>query len=154
MKSFQLFLRRGGGYVLVQVILLLWIALSGLKRRPVSPSRRRLGTGLGLVGLGLMLESGEELGRNLTALPEPVPNAELITSGLYRHVRHPIYSAVLLLCAGWSIWRGSQRGLGLTGVLAGWFHLKSEYEEAALRERFPGYAAYRHRTKKFIPGVF
>lgn len=145
------FRARGGGYVVVQFLLLALIAVQG--GRAASSSWRVWAFLLVLAGLFVMLSSFITLGRNLTALPEPVPHGTLVTRGVYGVVRHPIYSAILLLCLGLSVQRGSLSTLLLTLALTVLFHFKSEFEERALRRRFPEYAAYQARTKKFIPGV-
>ena len=52
------------------------------------------------VGLGLALQGFLALGPNLSPLPDPKPNAVLITTGVYRHCRHPLYRAVLICSVG------------------------------------------------------
>ena len=113
--------------------------------------------GLGLMGVGgaIVVGGGHTLGRNLSALPEPPDGAQLVTSGLYARIRHPhpIYSGVLALGLGWAVWRGSAGAQGWTAALAALFHFKATREETALLARFPAYAAYRRRTRRFVPGV-
>jgi protein-S-isoprenylcysteine O-methyltransferase Ste14 len=92
-----------------------------------------------------------QLGRALTPLPEPRDDAELTTSGLYRWMRHPIYTGVLGMAWGWtvmfpSVWTVAA-AVALTGLLA----FKAGYEERLLRSRFPGYADYAARTPRFVP---
>ena len=50
--------------------------------------------------------------------------------------------------------RGSWVALGFTVALMVLLEFKSRREEAFLLERFPEYAAYRARVKKFVPGVY
>jgi protein-S-isoprenylcysteine O-methyltransferase Ste14 len=97
--------------------------------------------------------AGTRLGSNLTPNPIPKPEGTLETGGLYRSVRHPIYTAVLALA------------LGLTALAASWAHLaiflilvmllgtKARAEERLLRERFPDYREYQARAGRFIPGI-
>lgn len=98
------FLKRGGAFVVAQAALLALIGLSGAR------SGRRgsaLGLALMLAGLALGLRGGQTLGRNLTPLPEPVPDGQLVTGGAYSVVRHPIYAALLLGGVGWGVYRRS-----------------------------------------------
>ncbi|GGO35505.1 hypothetical protein [Deinococcus humi] len=60
---------------------------------------------------------------------------------------------MLALGLGWAVRRGSAGALGWTAALATLFHFKAAHEEAALLARFPAYAAYRRRTRRFVPGV-
>lgn len=111
--------------------------------------------GLGIVAaILLMAWSTRALGSNLTAVPEPVASGSLIESGPYRWVRHPIYTAVVLLFASVSVAVHSWSALAVSLLLFGYFTLKSRFEERMLRIAYPGYGAYMKRVKaRFIPGL-
>jgi protein-S-isoprenylcysteine O-methyltransferase Ste14 len=94
------------------------------------------------------------LGDALTPFPRPRDGATLHRQGVYRFMRHPIYSGVLLAGLGWSGWWLSGAGLLAVLALAIFFDRKAAYEEAWLRKKYPGYADYARRVKKFIPGVY
>ena len=91
---------------------------------------------------------------NFNIRPEPKSSGRLVTSGPYRFMRNPLYCAVLLFAAAevaayddaWKVacW------LALSLVLLA----KAVLEERSLRIRFPDYAAYAKRVRRFIPGVF
>lgn len=90
---------------------------------------------------------------NFGVMPEPKPHAQLVTTGPYAYVRHPIYLAVLLFGAGMLAgWRGWTHLAAFT-VLWVVLHFKADREEALMSARFPGYAAYRARTKRLIPFI-
>jgi len=94
------------------------------------------------------------LGEAFTPFPRPRDRSTLRSTGIYAHVRHPVYGAVLVGGVGLSLQRS---GLVLlpTAVLVLVFWLKSIREEAWLAERYPEYAAYREATPwRFVPWVF
>ena len=120
----------------------------------VMPLTLAAGVTLIVVGLLVIASGAAALGSNLTPFPRPRAAATLVEAGPYRHVRHPIYSGLVVAAVGWSIATASPLAGVLTALLALLFDLKSRREEAWLAERLPGYAAYRSRTRKFVPGVY
>jgi protein-S-isoprenylcysteine O-methyltransferase Ste14 len=153
--------RRGEGYVVVQFILLGLIALAPLVRlggawpEPLGLALRGVGGLLILAGGGLALAGLLGLGvDNLSALPHPKDEAQLVETGIYGLARHPIYGGLVLGAAGWGLLTHSLLALALTAALWAWFELKSRREEAALRQKFAGYAAYARRVRRFWPGVY
>ncbi len=103
------------------------------------------------VAVGLWALSANRPG-NFFIRPLPRPGGHLVTSGPYAFVRHPMYLAVLLLCAGlaaagdpwqWAAWSA------LALVLAE----KARREERGLAGQHAQYAAYRRRTRAIIPFV-
>jgi 2-amino-4-hydroxy-6-hydroxymethyldihydropteridine diphosphokinase len=140
-----------GGQLVVFAVFGLAIAGQGSLPRMVNPWRAG-GTILALAGLALMLWSARSLGRNLTAVPEPVPGGELVARGPYRWVRHPMYTSVFLLFVGVSFIFDSIAAVLLSALLIGFFALKSRYEERQLRIAYPGYASYLERVPdRFFP---
>ena len=85
------------------------------------------------------------------AVPAPKANADLITSGLYRYIRHPIYTGVLLTAIGIVIWHGHVMTLVAYVLLVGLLTYKSLYEEDLLMAQYPEYGQYRLRTGRFLP---
>ncbi|MBK8026194.1 MAG: isoprenylcysteine carboxylmethyltransferase family protein [Chloroflexi bacterium] len=85
--------------------------------------------------------------------PSPDRRAALVATGLYRFVRHPIYTAVLAGVLGTALMHGSWVTLALFIVIAVFFTVKSRYEEGLLKQVYPGYAAYMQRTGRFLPLV-
>jgi len=94
------------------------------------------------------------LGRSLTPLPKPKDDAVLVVAGPYRWVRHPIYSALLLVCGGWAVMWVSSILLALTATLFIIFLFKTQLEEQWLVLRYPEYEAYRKKTGRLIPRIF
>ena len=148
---------RGEVFVVVQFILLIALVLW---RDPVGwprlelPALLAMGFALRWLGLLVLLVAGLGLGRNLTALPKPKSDGSLVTTGLYALVRHPIYAGLLAFAFGLALERGSLVSLVLSVALLVLLEFKSRREEAWLLERFPEYAAYQKRVRKFVPGVY
>lgn len=106
-----------------------------------------------LSGLGLAVWARVYLGRNwgmpMTQKEEP----ELVTSGPYRFVRHPIYSGLLLAIVGTAVAINLYLliAAGVTGI---YFIYSARVEEARLTTSFPAaYPRYRAKTKMLIPFV-
>ena len=153
--------QRGLGYVLVQALLigLILFGPRGFLLIPQSmvswlPYLQVLGAGICMLGLLLSLIAAMNLGKNLTPLPCPKKDAQLVEVGLYRFVRHPIYSGVLLVALGWLLVYPSALVLMYVLALFVFFEMKTRKEEIWLLEKFPAYAQYRHRVKKLIPWVY
>lgn len=111
----------------------------------------RVAGALELVGMAVLVLGIVNLGRSLTPLPTPIDHAVLKTGGLYRVVRHPIYSGIIALVVGASIRSGSFLVVACTVALIAWFVLKARWEEDHLRRRYPDYDAYAARTPRFVP---
>ncbi len=109
------------------------------------------GGSLLLLGSSIALAGTIALGRNLTPLPHPKDDATLIVSGIYRFVRHPIYSGIICMAYGFAICCQSWLTLGYATLLLLFFELKARQEEKWLLEKFPGYADYRKRVHRFFP---
>ena len=80
----------------------------------------------------------------------------LVTTGLYRHVRHPLYASLLFLAWGAFLKDpASPPGIFLTAVASLCLHLTAKRDEAeCLRYFGPAYLAYMGRTRNFIPFLF
>ena len=113
-----------------------------------------IGTVLKYLGFALLIAAGLNLGRNLTPLPKPKDDAQLVTNGIFAWMRHPIYTALMLLTFGSSLERGHLIALILSACLMVLLEFKSRREESWLLEQFPDYALYRSRVKKFLPGIY
>ncbi len=138
---------RGEGYVAVQAGLLLLVLLGpSLHSHWAWPQPwGGLAAGLSLLcwaWAGVFGAYGlASLGRNLSVLPRPKDDAQLVTQGAYAWVRHPIYSGVLALCLAWSLGTQSGPSLLASAALALLFDRKARREEAWLAERFAAYEA-------------
>lgn len=104
-----------------------------------------------VAGVGLAASAGLRLGPALTPLPIPKDGAHLVTTGLYRWVRHPIYTGVLLAGLGLVVWGASPAHfIGIAALYAVLF-AKSVGEEKMLASRHDDYSAYATRTGRLLP---
>jgi protein-S-isoprenylcysteine O-methyltransferase Ste14 len=118
-----------------------------------SPVVQAVGAALLLAGLALAVWARVYLGRNwgmpMTQRAEP----ELVTSGPYAYVRHPIYSGILLAILGTALATNLYWLIGVV-LLGAYFAYSATVEERTLATTFPtSYASYRTRTKMLVPFV-
>jgi protein-S-isoprenylcysteine O-methyltransferase len=114
-----------------------------------------LGVILTLAGILCAILARFTLGRNWSAIVTLKQDHELIQSGLYKVVRHPIYSSFLLAMLGTAVAFGRLRDfLALLLATLGW-KIKSLGEERFMRNQFGDqYAEYMGRVKGLIPFVW
>jgi protein-S-isoprenylcysteine O-methyltransferase Ste14 len=91
---------------------------------------------------------------NLRVQPIPKQDAELITSGIYNYIRHPMYSSVLLLMLPFILNTSDIISLSLYFLLISTLIIKLRYEERLLEQKFPSYSNYLNRTYRLIPFIF
>lgn len=111
-----------------------------------------LGLILAVSGVGLAIWARFFIGRNWSADVTLKQDHQLIRSGPYRLVRHPIYSGLLLALLGTVLITNEFKGyLGILFCAFG-FHLKAAVEEKFMTQRFGGeYQQYQQQTKALIP---
>jgi len=103
------------------------------------------------VGIVVALVGGLRLGGALTPLPIPKDGQTLVTTGIYRFVRHPIYTGVLSLAAGLVVWGGSVAHIIGWAALFLVLSIKALGEEVMLSERHEEYAEYKKTSGRLIP---
>ena len=151
---------RGEWYVVAQMMLFALLVLGpstwpgGGWTAPYTWLGRVFGGVLLALGIAISLLACLHLGKNLTALPQPRKDAVLVVAGIYRFVRHPIYSGVLLAAFGWALWVNGWLTLGYASLLLIFLDIKSRREEIWLEQKFPEYREYRQRVRKLLPYVF
>ncbi len=91
------------------------------------------------------------LGRNLTPLPAPRADGELVTDGMFARVRHPLYASVMAMGFGWALLWSSSSALGPATALELYLHAKALHEERLLRGRFSEYLNYCARVPRYFP---
>jgi protein-S-isoprenylcysteine O-methyltransferase Ste14 len=137
---------------------LLWIVAPVLAFAdyPLHPVPLVAGTLLLVLGLWLFHRSHADLGTNWSITLEVRENHRLVTHGVYRRVRHPMYLALLIYSAGQALvlpnWlAGPSYGVAMALLVA----LRIRPEERMMLEEFGNdYEAYRATSKRVIPGVW
>src|SRR6202451_4719680 len=137
---------------------LIWVASPAF-----SFAEYALGTGLPVagvmclvIGLWLFYRSHADLGTNWSITLEVHEQHRLITQGVYRRIRYPMYSALALYSIGQALvipnWVAGPSNLIAIAVL---FALRVGAEERMMAQQFGNeYAAYTERTKRLIPRVW
>ena len=130
-----------------------WLAPADYPLRPVP---FLVGILCFVLGLGLFARSHTDLGTNWSITLEVRESHQLVTRGVYRRVRHPMYLALLLYSSGLLLvipnWiAGPSYGVAMILVVA--FRLGAE-ERMMLDHFGQEYEAYMARTKRLIPGIW
>jgi protein-S-isoprenylcysteine O-methyltransferase Ste14 len=140
------------GFVAVQVGLLLAVVLVPAGDDwTVGPVLSMLGMLLVVLGLLIVIAASANLGPAASPLPLPRATGALRTTGLYRYVRHPIYSGLFVLAIGIAVRSGSGVVALATTALIVWLSMKARWEERHLRDRYPEYAPYAAHVPRFVP---
>jgi protein-S-isoprenylcysteine O-methyltransferase Ste14 len=138
-------------FVAVQAVILGLLVLLQSDIGPSITSAQTLGKILQAMGWIGILISAYTIRTVLTAEPLPKENGTLSTNGLYKYVRHPMYTSVLLLSFGIAVASGSLLKYLLFALLLVLFIYKSRYEETYLQMQYPAYKKYAKNTPRFIP---
>ncbi len=105
-----------------------------------------------VIALGIL----EHMRRN-AALPNVTPtpnqNVGLVETGVYKWIRHPIYTGVISGAFGAALAHGHIVPLLMTVVFVVFFGQKARFEESMLCSVYPQYAEYMTRTGRFVPGI-
>jgi protein-S-isoprenylcysteine O-methyltransferase Ste14 len=123
---------------------------------PLFPVARGLGGFLIVAGLPILLDSFARFALQGLGTPAPVmPPKHLVVTGLYRHVRNPMYVAVTALIVGQGLLFGSMALLAYGAIVwVGFFLFVLAYEEPALDSQFADeYRRYRANVRRWVPRI-
>src|ERR1043166_979713 len=137
-------------FVIAQNILLVLFMAIGLfapKNYPfASEIIRMIGNVIATIGVLLILFSGISLRRVIQVAPEPKEGGQLIQSGPYKYLRHPIYSGIIFCVIGLFL-RAPTIWIAIASLVVIVFLLfKARFEEKLLLIAYPDYEKYRQRT--------
>jgi len=113
----------------------------------VSPLSYLIGFLIIIIALIILLVAIKDLGRNLSPFPRPINNSNLVTTGIYRFTRHPMYYSLLFISIGVFIIKLSIYYLFLTIILALIIKFKIALEEKYLMNKFKNYLLYKNEVK-------
>jgi protein-S-isoprenylcysteine O-methyltransferase Ste14 len=103
-------------------------------------------------GVGIAIWARWHLGANWSGVVTLKEDHELIRSGPYRSIRHPIYTGILLAILGTAVAVGEIRGLAALGIAWLSFYFKARREESFLVQEFgPRFTEHQQHTGMFLP---
>lgn len=148
--------RFAGIRIVIVLIVLLLARARVFKGHAVThdPWLQGIGLAIFLSGLALAVWARLFIGRNWGMPMSEKADPELVTSGPYHRVRHPIYSGIILAMVGTAV-AVSIYWLIAVALLAAYFVYSAVMEERYLTSQFPDtYPAYKRSTKMLIPFIF
>ena len=113
----------------------------------VSPFSYAIGILIIIISFIIMLIAIKDLGRNLSPFPRPKTNSKLVTRGIYRFTRHPMYYSLTFISLGVFITKLSIYYLFLTISLGLIIKFKIALEEQYLNNKFKNYFLYTSEVK-------
>jgi len=113
----------------------------------VSPFFYLMGILIIIIAFIIMLFAIKDLGKNLSPFPRPINNSYLVTTGIYRFTRHPMYYSLIFISIGFFIIKLSIYYLFLTISLALIIKFKVALEEKYLMNKFKNYLIYKNEVK-------
>jgi len=113
----------------------------------VSPFSYLVGFLIIIIAFIIMLVAIKDLGRNLSPLPRPIKNSNLVTTGIYRFIRHPMYYSLIFISFGVFITKLSIYYLFLSISLVLIIKFKIALEEQYLNNKFKNYFLYKNEVK-------
>ena len=100
-----------------------------------------------IIALIILLVAIKDLGRNLSPFPRPINKSILVTKGIYRFTRHPMYYSLIFISFGVFIIKLSIYYLFLSIILCLIIKFKIALEEQYLKNKFKNYLIYKNEVK-------
>ena len=113
----------------------------------VTPFSYFLGFLIIIIAFIILLVAIKDLGRNLSPFPRPIKNSKLVTKGIYRFTRHPMYYSLIFISFGVFITKLSIYYLFLSISLILIIKFKIALEEQYLKNKFKNYLPYKNEVK-------
>ena len=113
----------------------------------VNPFSYSVGFLIIIIALIILLVAIKDLGRNLSPFPRPINNSNLVTTGIYRFTRHPMYYSLIFISFGVFITKLSIYYLFLSISLGLIIKFKIALEEQYLKNKFKNYLLYKNEVK-------
>jgi protein-S-isoprenylcysteine O-methyltransferase Ste14 len=143
-------------YTIVQNFLLLLLFWSWLSSDRLLLFERSRGTAvvaaaLMVASFALGLLAFVSLRSEFRVGPEPRHDGRLVTSGVYRHFRHPMYTSMIALAVGLFLSKPTANMALAAATLVAFYLIKAKHEEKLLSQRYPGYEQHRARSFGVVP---
>jgi protein-S-isoprenylcysteine O-methyltransferase Ste14 len=138
------------------VLLILFAAVVFLSPRDylfVSASGVIVGNVFCGVGVLIIALAFASLRSAIQIAPEPKPGAQLVETGVYKYLRHPIYSGIIFCVVGLFLRQPTVWMAIAVAMVIIFLFFKARLEEKLLLSVYPGYADYRRRTWGLFPGL-
>ena len=113
----------------------------------VSPFSYLMGILIVIISFITMLVAIKDLGKNLSPFPRPINNSNLVTKGIYRFTRHPMYYSLIFISFGFFIIKLSIYYLFLLISMCLIIKLKIALEDQYLKNKFKNYFVYKNEVK-------
>ena len=124
-----------------------WEFIPQIQIIQVNPLSYLLGFFIIIIAFIIMLIAIKDLGRNLSPFPKPINNSNLVTTGIYRFTRHPMYYSLVFISFGVFITKLSIYYLFLSTSLGLIIKFKITLEEQYLKNKFKNYSLYKNEVK-------
>ena len=156
MTKFQLKIYLKAGYEIILVFLQFfiislhffkWEFIPEKQIIQITPFSYFVGFLIIIIAFIILLVAIKDLGRNLSPFPRPINNSNLVTKGIYRFTRHPMYYSLIFISIGVFIIKSSIYYLFLTISLALIIKFKIALEEKYLMNKFENYLLYKNEVK-------
>jgi len=134
-------------FFIISLHFLQWEFLPQKQIIQASPFSYFLGILIIIIAFIIMLFSIKDLGRNLSPFPRPINNSSLVTTGIYRFMRHPMYYSLIFISFGVFITKLSIYYLFLSISLSLILKFKIALEEQYLNNKFKNYLLYKNEVK-------
>jgi len=124
-----------------------WQFIPQIQIIQVSPLSYLVGFLIIMIAFIILLVAIKDLGRNLSPFPRPIKNSDLVTTGIYRFTRHPMYYSLIFIAFDVFITKLSIYYLFLSISLVLIIKFKIGLEEQYLNNKFNNYFVYKNEVK-------
>jgi protein-S-isoprenylcysteine O-methyltransferase Ste14 len=122
---------------------------------PLPAAARWVGFLVGVLGVGIAGWAQITLGRQWSAQLQLAEEHEVVSSGPYAHIRHPIYAALIAISIGFALLTANLVFIGFGAISVAMSIGRIPREEKMMREGVPGYADYTARVRfRLLPGLW